>query len=293
MSYVDDAFTLLKSNLEITPTESGLSSTRQQLIRAHLDRHWDIAEDFLTGSYKRDTKTKPLKDVDIFVVLDPKGRQARYGDKRPDEILNELKQILEKNDTWKGKVTIDRMAAVISYGGDVASFDVVPAFKGSRANQKARGYHIPDTLTGDWINTDPSEHEAQATAKNKECADKWVPLVKMIKGANRELDEPVQPSFLLEVMALDIVERPGTYQDELRVFFATAAERLDETWPDPAGLGPDVNAEMTPAQRTEAEKALRGAAETARRAIWMEDNGQERTAVEEWRKLFGNRMPRP
>ena len=28
-------------------------------------------------------------------------------------------------------------------------------------------------------------------------------------------------------------------------------------------------------------------------AVWLEDDGQEREAVEEWRKLFNWRMPRP
>jgi predicted nucleotidyltransferase len=292
MSYVDDAFALLKSGLEITDTEAELASTRQRSIREHLDTHWDIAEDFLTGSYARQTKTKPLKDVDIFVVLDPKGKQAKYAEKRPTEILEELKEILEKK--WKGKVTVDRMAAVLSYGDDVASFDVVPAFKGAQGDQSARGYHIPDTLTGGWIRTDPAEHGEQATAKNKACDEKWIPLVKMYRAANRELGEPVQPSFLLEVMALDVVEKPfGRYQDELSWLLATSADRLDESWPDPAGLGPDVNAEMTPDDRTKAREEFRRAHNIAQRAVWLEDNSQERAAVEEWRRLFGNRMPRP
>ena len=48
----------------------------------------------------------------------------------------------------------------------------------------------------------------------------------MIKGINRELGEPVSPSFLLEVMAHALVKEPfGRYQDEIRWFLATAAER--------------------------------------------------------------------
>jgi predicted nucleotidyltransferase len=292
MSHVDEAFDLLKSALETTDTEDKLASTRQKMIREHLDTRWDIAEDFLTGSYKRQTKTKPLKDVDIFVVLDPKGKQAKYADKSPKEILDELVGILDEK--WTDKVAPDRMAAVVSYGEDIASFEVVPAFKGAPGNQKARGYHIPDTLSGKWIRTDPTVHGEKATAKNDKCDGKWIPLVKMIKGANRELGETVKPSFLLEVMALEIVDTPfGRYQDELSWFFATAADRLDEPWPDPAGLGPDVNAEMTKEEKRKAAVALRRSHEIARRAVWLEDNNQERAAVEEWRKLFGNRMPRP
>ena len=37
MSYIDDAFDRLKSNLEITKTESELAQTRHQLVRDHIE----------------------------------------------------------------------------------------------------------------------------------------------------------------------------------------------------------------------------------------------------------------
>ena len=116
----------------------------------------------------------------------------------------------------------------------------------------------------------------------------------MIKGINRELGEPVSPSFLLEVMAQSLVKAPfERYQDEIAVFLATAAEQIDRQWPDPAGLGGDVNTVMSRAQKQGAVVALRGAQEIAERAIDLEDDGQERAAYDEWKKLFGNRMTRP
>ena len=76
MTYVDDAFASLKSKLEITDTERRLAVTRHHLIRDHIRLHWSLSDDFLTGSYDRHTKTKKLKDVDIFVAIDPNGPQA-------------------------------------------------------------------------------------------------------------------------------------------------------------------------------------------------------------------------
>lgn len=286
MGYVDDAFDNLRTTLEITDTEAALASQRQQAIRAHLDDHWDVDEDFLTGSYRRHTKTKRLQDVDIFIVLEPDGSQGKYRDQAPSAVLNALRDVLGLK--WDD-VKVDRMAAVISYGDDVASFEVVPAY-----GRDGGGYQIPDTKRGEWIDTDPAVHAEQSTAKNKACGEKFVPFVKMIKGINRQLGEPVSPSFLLEVMAHGIVDSPfGRYQDEISWFLATAADRIDEAWPDPAGLGPDVNAEMTASERKDARLALEEAAAIAAHAVWLEDDGQERAAVEEWRKLFDWRMPRP
>ncbi len=285
MSYVDDAFVKLRSNLEITQTESDLAQRRHQEIRDHVATEWELEDDFLTGSYRRHTKTKKLKDVDIFVVVKRDGAQGHLRDEGPSPVLSALKRVLDKK---YDSVVIDRMACTIDFGSDeIVSFDVVPAFK-----RKGGGYEIPDTETG-WIASNPKRHHELTSAKNSDCEEKWVPFIKMAKGANRELGEPVEPSFLLEVMALDLVQEPfGRFQDELVFFFATAADELERDWPDPVGLGPDVNT-MGASKRQVARTELLGAQEIAERAVWLEDNGQERGAVEEWRKLFGWRMPRP
>lgn len=54
---------------------------------------WQLEDDFLTGSYRRETKTKRLKDVDIFVVIDPKGLRADLRDKHPSLVLEELHKV--------------------------------------------------------------------------------------------------------------------------------------------------------------------------------------------------------
>jgi hypothetical protein len=63
----------------------------------------------------------------------------------------------------------------------------VPAFK-----RKPGGHEIPDTQA-DW-----KKHHEMTSAKNEACGgDNWVPFIKMVKGANRELGDAVEPSFLL------------------------------------------------------------------------------------------------
>lgn len=202
-----------------------------------------------------------------------------------------LAALLEVIQTKWPSAFLDGMAVVVPYGkGDeVTSMEVVPAFK-----RTAGGYVIPEPSAGTWLATNPKTHHELSTAKNSDCEERYVPFVKMIKAINRELDEVVSPSFLLEVMAMDLVKTPfGRYQDEIIWFLATAADQLDRAWPDPAGLGGDVNTSMTATQRCTAINALRGAQAIAERANDLEDDGQERAAVEEWRRLFGTRMPRP
>lgn len=288
MGYVNDAFAKMKSNLEITATEESLASRRHIAIRDHIKTSWSVSADFLTGSYRRDTKTKKLKDVDIFIVIDADGPQGGYADKPPTELLGALHALIEQR--WPSAY-IDGMAIVVPFGKeeDITSMEVVPVFA-----RDGGGYSMPNPKQESWLATDPNAHRALTTEKNTACGGQYVPFVKMVKGANRELGEPVSPSFLLEVMALQFLCAPfGTYQDELVTFFATAADRIHEPFDDPAGLGGNVNILMGATELNAAEQALRWAQHIAETAVDLEDEGQERAAVEKWRELFGNRMPRP
>ena len=285
MSYIDDAFDKLKSNLEITKTESELAQRRHQLVRDHIKRSWKLIDDFLTGSYHRHTKTKKLKDVDIFVVVDPDGPQGALADGTGRAAVLALRNVLAKR--WTD-LDIDDNVVTINYGDeDVASYEVAPVFP-----RKGGGYSMPNGAG--WMDTDPQEQALLVTAKNKECAAKFVPFVKMVKGINREAGDPIDPAFLLEVMGLELVIEPfGRYRDEIRFFLASVADRIVDDWPDPVGLGPDVNAGLNIARRRQITELVRGWQAVAEEALQLEYDGKERAAVETWRELFGWRMPRP
>lgn len=285
MGYIDDAFDRLKSNLEISNAESELVQNRHQLIRDHVEASWTLVDHFLTGSYDRHTKTKKLKDVDIFVVIDPDGPQGHLASGSGSEAVAALRTVLATK--WPD-VAVDDHVVTINYAGeDVASYEVAPAFQ----RQKG-GYRIPNGIG--WMDTDPTKHGDLITQMNKRCDEKFVPFVKMVKGINREAKEPVQPSFLLEVMGLNLVLPPfGRYRDEIRFFLASAAERISENWPDPAGLGPDINGPISAQRRREVSGIIRGWQNAAEDALLLENDGKERAAVEKWKELFGWRMPRP
>lgn len=286
MTLVDDAFLSLKSNLEITPTEQTLASNRHNAIRDVVRSAWSLEADFLTGSYRRDTKTKKLRDVDIFVVIDPDGPQSGLRNQSPAAVLRNLQIVLQER---YSRVTPDVFACVVEFGPeeDVTSFDVVPAYL-----EREDVYLIPDTSSGRWISTNPKKHHEATTSKNKETDGKWVPLVKMLKGANRHAGDPISPSFLIEVMALELVRTPiVSYQQEFALFCASAAATGARDWPDPAGLGPAVNRALDANARTMLCNTFRAWQLIAETAIDLEADGSHRAAIAEWKKLFGSRMP--
>ena len=69
MISIDDAFRKFKHRFELNEQEQANASARQTEVRDYLQEKFKIERSFLTGSYARWTKTKPLKDVDIFFVL--------------------------------------------------------------------------------------------------------------------------------------------------------------------------------------------------------------------------------
>jgi predicted nucleotidyltransferase len=293
MMTIPEAFDKFKNRLELTDREQEDASRRQQNIREYLREQFEIERDFLTGSYARWTKTKPLKDVDIFFVLGEKERG--YRDKKPNVVLEKFREVLAPK-YGEERVSLGRRSVQVDFGvqvvedvtnDQVMSVDVVPAFaSGSH-------YEIPDRTTDEWVMTDPEVHAELATKANKAFSGEWKPLVKMIKKWNQTAGKPAKPGFLLEVMALDLFAPPfsGGYPYELKGFFSTAAERIGEVWPDPAKLGPPVSDQMDEAKPSVARGALLGAEESVTRAIRLAQSGRQGDALQEWRKLLGPLFP--
>lgn len=288
MGHVNDAFENMRRAAEITAGEQTLAQSRHHRIREKLQQLWDVDRTFLTGSYDRHTKIKPLDDVDIFAIVELDGAQGDYRSRAPGAIVAAL--AAELDDHFK-KVEPDGAAVRISVSDDEgqASFEVVPAFDNDSGD-----YDMPDPDRGRWVRSDPEAHANLTSEMNGRCAQKWVPFVKMLKSWNREAGSPTPQSFLIEVMALKLVRPPfGRYQDEFAAFVGNMVDQVDDSWPDPANVGPSVDELLTSWQRDEMRRAARDALSVAEEAIYLEDEGKERQSVEAWRKIFGNRMPRP
>jgi hypothetical protein len=288
------AFEKFRKRLELSETERTDAARRHADVRECIRGGFDVNTDFLSGSYKRHTKTKPLKDVDVVFVLDEKEKWRRA--KPPIEMLQAFEQCLKKQYTEKDQVKISRRAVTVEFEknyypddhvGKVLSIDAVPAFECGGGE-----YEIPDKVTGTWIKTNPEKHKEQATAKNEELEGYWVPLVKMAKGWNRANNRPIKPSFLIEVMAEELVEAPfSTYPNEIRNFFAAMEANIGRVWPDPARLGPAVSDQMTPDLIAEARKALQEAQRKAALAARAEETGRQGEALQIWREILGDYFP--
>jgi hypothetical protein len=297
MLTVDDAFRKFKSRLELNDREQKNASARQTEVRDYLVTKFGIERSFLTGSYARYTKTKPLKDIDIFFVL--KESEKPYRSKAPTVIIGDFYDALVekygKSAVRKQSRSVNVDFGVVIDAEDntdyrVVSVDVVPAFA------SGDDYEIPDTDTGKWIKTNPEIHARKATAAHQAFSNEWKGLVRMVKYWNnhaRHGEKPVKPSFLIEVMALQCLygNWQGRFDYEIQGFFSTLADRVLDTWPDPAGLGPAISDGMDTARKQRARELLMAASRDATVAIDHARRGRNGEALKAWRALFGPKFP--
>jgi len=298
MLTVDDAFRKFKSRLELNDREQQNASARQKEVREYLDTKFSIANSFLTGSYARYTKTKPLKDIDIFFVL--KDSERTYRGNAPSIVIEDFhKALIAKYD--KDAVRKHSRSVNVDFGVGVdaedntdyriLSVDVVPAFAAGD------DYEIPDADCGEWIKTNPKIHAEKATAAHQAYSSEWKGLVRMVKYWNNNprhgKDKPIKPSFLIEVMALQCLYGgwQGRFDYEIESLFSTLADRIFDTWPDPAGLGPAICDGMDNARKRRARDLLLAASGDTRRAINLVREGRNGDALKAWRNLFGPKFP--
>ena len=297
MLTVNEAFRKFKSRLELNEREHKNASARHTEVRHFLNTKFEVDRSFLTGSYARYTKTKPLKDVDIFVVL--KQDEKHYRSKLPSVVIgdffNALVEKYGRDAIRKQSRSVNVDFGVVVDADDntdyrVVSVDVVPAFAA------ADDYEIPDNDTGNWIKTNPEIHASKATAAHQAFSNEWKGLVRMVKYWNNNAkhgEKPVKPSFLIEVMAIQCLYGgwQGRFDYEIQGFFSTLANRIFDEWPDPAGLGPAISDGMVMARKQRARDLLMAASNDATIAIDHARRGRNGEALKGWRALFGPKFP--
>ena len=277
------SFQKLRENLEITMPQSSIISTRQANVRDVVKGSMDVLDSFLTGSYMRSTMIAPLSeaDIDIFIVMHPK----YFESDGQANLLDKVKRALLKTYTKTPKISRNGQAVTITFTDFVV--DVVPAF-----NRKGGGYLIPNSKQKSWIATNPKVHVDLMIEKNKAHKGDLVPIVKMIKGWNRNINNSFV-SFRLELLAMKIFENVNItdYSSGMRYFFDKGREGIKFKAKDPVEYGGEISGLNNISTQAEAISRFETAYSRAMKAEQYAKLGFIKNAVEEWRKIFGDYFP--
>ncbi|BFU94374.1 MAG: hypothetical protein NTNFB02_10960 [Nitrospira sp.] len=276
-------FEQLRANLEITGLQATTVSTRQTNIRTAVEQRLTVLTSFLSGSYKRSTMIAPLKssDVDVFVVLDPQYFKAFT----PAGLLDKVRTVLLE--TYPNTPKISRNGQAVTIIFTDFTVDVVPAFY-----RKDGGYLIPDSIGGAWLSTDPTVHDSKLSEANGRHGGDLVPLVKMIKGWNRIINDAFV-GFYLELMTQDILNNVtiSNFSSGVRFVFDKAREKVRYKIADPAGFGGHINPLNTVGTVEDALSRFSTTHDRAIKAEAFESNGRIEAAFGEWKKIFGDYFP--
>lgn len=286
-STISGAFNELKSNLEITDLQESTVSTRQQNVRAAVEKDFTLAESFLIGSYKRHTMIAPLKeaDIDVFVVLDDDPHWDDYH-QAPNQLLQDLKTTLKKTYPDTPSIKPDGPAVTITFTD--FKVDVVPAFIHDHG-----GYLIPDQSNSQWMRTDPKVHTDYISQANDYNDDDLVPLIKMIKQWNRHHDHKFR-AFYLELLAAEAFNfaNISSWQVGFASFISHAIDNIADGIGDPAGHEGYVKQYDT-GDYNSCWTLLRNTADVIYKAGVYESNGDLAAASEQWQRVFSsNYFPR-
>jgi len=280
------AFGELMTGLEPTESQRTEASEQQRRVRAQLLTRLHVIATYLSGSYRRQTMTQPVQDIDLLVVLDATAHgfttDAAGATKALDLVLAALDNAYPKTEKRR-----DSRCIVMQFAGTGIGFDIVPVVQFADHE-----FWMPDERRGMWIRTNPREVQRLVSEANQGICDGWlVPLVKLLKRWCSHCKVPLR-GFHLEALAYHALqhapknEREGLLYlfDKLRtnVWFTTA-----DIWP----TGEAVSAYLNTSARLSAAELLGAASDTARAAVKAEVEGLTSDAHALWYSLFGDRYP--
>lgn len=287
---VHGAFQDYKFNLEITDRQENTVANSRAAMVTNLKRELYLhsEESKVIGSWGRNTLTRhlPEGDVDVMIILHYDKHRNWYSVPGVTACLDKFKQIIDSN--YPNTVN-RRDQNCITVKFKQFRLDVVPAFK-----WEGGFYKIPDSVRGNWIETDPFTFADYITRVNKTMDGTFVPIIKMVKGWNRDAGWPIS-SFHLECMLYYHYRNyteSFSYSSTLKRFFEFLPTYLQNSCYDPI-RNERVDTYLDtgfPTKRQQATSKAQSAAKDAARAFSYEKTNPE-ASIKLWGVLLGEFFP--
>jgi hypothetical protein len=188
------AFSEFQKKYEPRPISVDDVASKHRYLRQTLGNKLDFSDDYLIGSYVKNTQIWPRTDIDIFMVLDNAYLTIRHED-TPRKVfglfLRNLRRIYPKT-----TIRSDGQAVTIQQAGGFR-IDVIPAYETA-----SNTYIIPNQHGQTWIRCNPKVHISYLIEWNKALGGKLKPIIKMAKCWAKMNEVPIR-SFHLELLVVE------------------------------------------------------------------------------------------
>lgn len=281
MADLKSQFETAQSNIEPSKTDWDTAPEAHEEIGKVLGadeklKEWGV-NPILIGSYARRVSIRRVYDVDMFCRLDdyPDGIPAA-------DVLDRVYDVLVVKYGKKNVTLYDRSVTVLVPDADGLYVDVVPA------RQSGDVWEIPTKDEG-WVETNPVKMTELKEDKNAEYDDLYVPCVKLLRQARRNLLGKTNPGgFTVEMALYTACEEGLVSGDTTAEFFASAMEGVADVFrriadegfemPDPSMDGEVLDFDEDADFDTARDK-FTTAATDARAAYDMDDDEAGKAAV--------------
>ena len=241
------------------------------------------------GSYGRNTAIHGTSDVDMIFQL-PWGVYTQYDNYNGNgqsALLQAVRNSVKKTYSVTN-IGADGQVILVPFD-DGITFELVPGFL-----NKDDSYTHPDSNNGgSWKRTNPKPEIEAIRTRNWQCNNNLIPLCRMMRAWKKKWSVPMS-GLLIDTLAYQFIidwahrEKSYFYYDLMcRDFFNyMAGQSTDKEYWKAPGSGQWVYCGKGQFQY----KAKR-CYNIARQAIAHEDADEERSAKDEWRKIFGTSFP--
>ena len=288
--YVRRRFQVFLENLKITADQAEDGETKHMGVVACLNRaYWnhsgETANRVLIGSWGKQTRVRPPRDIDILFILPVEDYwrfQQRTGN-RQSQLLQEMRDVLGQ--TYSAtNIRGDGQVNVIPF--NTYKIEVAAAFP-----REGGGFLICDTNDGGrYKHVDPIAEIAALDAADRRFNGNVRKLTRILKQWQRYCNVPIK-SFQLEALVVEMLAQKtyGAYDEFwfdwlIRDFFAHMISRANGWFIMP------VTGEVILLGDEWLSRAQSAYARALKACDYERDNCGT-LAGEEWQKIFGTEIP--
>ncbi|GGM11310.1 nucleotidyltransferase domain-containing protein [Nakamurella endophytica] len=287
---VASAFETFNSNISLNPADRARAEHRHRDVASVLADARLAASTFLQGSFARKTMRKPLKDVDIVVVL-PAEMEPRWRTASGARTVHELfKEPLRRR--YGAKMSFDQTAQAgkalqLCFDDVDFTIDLVAAFDTGDPNW----VDIANRHEGLWEPSNIRQLVRVVAERNQATDGRFIHQVRMVKEAVAQDDRlDGLCGLATESLTYAAVTQKMPHLRAVAATLRYAATAVAGQVLDPTGVD-DLSAKWTPQQRAAWAYALDVAARRAEEALRLERDGQFTDAIATWSALLGEDFP--